>query len=368
MTQRGHLRDELRRLGSSPVPVLDPARAQRLERRVLDAARPRELELVGADSIDARRTSRRRSVVVALAAACVLAIAVIGSLDRAGSSERILFTSGDVEVELPDGSVVAGSDGMRVPDGTILRLGRNGEAAVDGITVSGAGDYLVTPDGLRLLTTSNPSASSSPPTTGPDDPSTIAAGAPAVGAAPGSTEPAPAITVVRPTTTVRVPATTIVRPTTTARDSPTTVVAPPTTSQRVAPPPPASSPEPRPTAPPSPTTSTVPATTPPTTVSEPSSDGPAPLDVTIRSDERRVVFEWRPVAGAAGYVVAALPAVGDGAGSWPPAPGVEITELGAGILQFSVARPADGAWSYRIAAVARDGRTLALSRVFTIES
>jgi hypothetical protein len=103
-------------------------------------------------------------------------------------------------------------------------------------------------------------------------------------------------------------------------------------------------------------------------VSEPSSDGPAPLDVTIRSDDRGVVFAWHAVAGAAGYVVAASPADSDGAGSWPPAPGVEITELDAGTLQFRVARPAHGAWSYRIAAVARDGRTLALSRVFTIES
>ena len=80
------------------------------------------------------------------------------------------------------------------------------------------------------------------------------------------------------------------------------------------------------------------------------------------------MFAWRPVAGAAGYVVAAVPAVGDGESSWPPAPGVEMTELPAGTLQHSVARPTDGAWSYRIAAVARDGRTLALSRVFTIES
>jgi hypothetical protein len=103
-------------------------------------------------------------------------------------------------------------------------------------------------------------------------------------------------------------------------------------------------------------------------VSEPTRDGPTLLDVTIRSDERGAVFGWRPVVGASGYVVAALPAVSDGAGSWPPPPGVEITELNAGTLQFRAARPSDGAWSYRIAAVARDGRTLALSRVITIES
>ena len=81
-----------------------------------------------------------------------------------------------------------------------------------------------------------------------------------------------------------------------------------------------------------------------------------------------MVFAWRAVAGAAGYEVAALPAVVDGEGSWPPAPGVEITELHAGTFQFGVERPTAGAWSYRVAAVARDGHTLALSRVFTIES
>jgi hypothetical protein len=80
------------------------------------------------------------------------------------------------------------------------------------------------------------------------------------------------------------------------------------------------------------------------------------------------VFAWRAVAGAVGYRVAALPAVGDGESSWPPAPGVELTDLPAGTLQHSVTRPTDGPWSYRIAAVARDGGTLALSRVFTIES
>ena len=60
-----------------------------------------------------------------------------------------------------------------------------------------------------------------------------------------------------------------------------------------------------------------------------------------------------------------MPAVADGESSWPPAPGVELTELPPGTLQYSVERPTDGAWSYRIAAVARDGRTLALSRVFS---
>ena len=81
---------------------------------------------------------------------------MIGSLDPTGSSDRILSTSGDVEVVLPDGSVVDGTAGMDVPDGAILRLGRDGEAEVDGITIAGAGDYLVTPDGLTLLTVVEP--------------------------------------------------------------------------------------------------------------------------------------------------------------------------------------------------------------------
>ena len=207
MTKRGRLRDELRRLGSSPVPVLDPARAQRLERRVLARRAARELELVDADSIDTRRTSRRRSVVVALAAACVLAIVVIGIARPGGivGSDPVRCRATSRWCSLM-GRWSHGSAGMSVPDGAILRLGRNGEAEVDGITVSGAGDYLVTRDGLTLLTTSNPSASDSSPTTGPDDPSTAQLGHQWCGAAPGPTEPAPAITVVRPTTTERDPA------------------------------------------------------------------------------------------------------------------------------------------------------------------
>jgi hypothetical protein len=357
MTTRGRLRDELRRLGNTPVPVLGPGRAQQLERRVLSAARPRELELVDAESIETRRPSRRLAAVVTLAAACLLAVVAIGSLGQTREPDRILSTSGEVEVVLPDGSVVDGSAGMVVPDGAILRLGRDGEAAVDGITISGAGDYLVTRDGLTLLTTSNPPASTSAPTTGPHEQSTVAAGAPVGGIAPVSTARDPAPTVVRPTTTERGPAITVTRP---------------TNSQRVAQPPPVASVEPRRTVPPSATTSppppSVPETTPPPSRPAPPSADPAPLDVTIRTDGGRVVLAWRPVAGAGGYVVAALPAVGDGAGSWPPAPGVEITELNAGTFQLSVSRPAEGSWSYRVAAVGRDGRTMALSRVITIES
>jgi hypothetical protein len=90
--------------------------------------------------------------------------------------------------------------------------------------------------------------------------------------------------------------------------------------------------------------------------------------VAIRTDGRRVALAWRAVSGAAGYVVAAGPTVVDGAGSWPPGPGVELTELDVETLQHSVSRPADGSWSYRVAAVDSDGRTLALSRVITIES
>ncbi len=241
MTRRRRLRDDLRRLGNSPVQLLDPARAQRLERRVLSATGPRELELVEAGSSDPPRPNHRRAAVLTLAAACVLGIIVIASLDRSGSSERILSMSGDVDVVFPDGSVVDGTAGMTVPDGVILRLGRDGEAEVDGMTISGAGDYLVTPDGLTLLPASNPPPTD-PPANGPDEEAGAVAEAPV---RPDSTEPDPPTTVLRPTTTDRESATTTaVRPTTTERATATTAVQP-TTSQRVAPPPPVGSLEPR---------------------------------------------------------------------------------------------------------------------------
>jgi hypothetical protein len=366
MTRRGRLRDELRRLANSPVTVLDAARAQRLEHRVLGAARPRELEMVEAEPVDTPRASRRRAAVVAFAAACVLAVVVIASLDRAGSPDRIVSMSGDVDVVLPDGSVVDGTARMEVPDGAILRLGEDGAAEVDGITIAGAGDYLVTADGVTLLT-SEPPAPIPPAATGGDERSSLPAEPPVVVTRPRPTALDSSSTLVRPSTTQRAPATTaVVRPTTTGSETATTGVRP-TTSQRDAPAPPIGSLEPRQTVPSTPT-STAPSTIAPPSRSEPSGSGPAPLDVTIRPGERNVVFAWRAVPGAVGYVVAALPAVADGESSWPPAPGVELTDLPAGTLQHSVARPTDGAWSYRIAAVARDGRTLALSRVFTIES
>lgn len=367
MTNRARLRDELRRLGNAPVPVLDPVRAQQLERRVLSGAvRAPELELVDAGPVETRRTSRRRTAVVALAAACVLAIVVIGSLDRTRSSDRVLFSSGDVEVVLPDGSVVDGSTGMVVPDGAILRLGPRARAEVNGVTVSGAGDYRVTREGLTLLTTSNPPASTSPTETRAGSPSTVTVAAPAVAPAPGATRPDPTTTAARRPATRGDPPTTAVRPTTTVRDTATPVVPPPT-SQRVAPPPVADSLETRPTNPSAPSTTSRPDTTPPPSETATPAGGPAPLDVTVGSDGRRVVIAWRPVVGATGYLVSALPAVTDGASSWPPAPGVEVTELSPGTLQFTVTRSTDGAWSYRVAAV-RNDRTLALSRVITVDS
>ena len=102
MTKRGQPARRTPAAGQQPGPGVGSrarpaARASRVERR----GAPRELELVDAGSVDPQRTSRRRTAVVALAAACVLAIVVIGSLDRAGSSDRILSMSGDVEVVLP---------------------------------------------------------------------------------------------------------------------------------------------------------------------------------------------------------------------------------------------------------------------------
>ena len=269
MIGRRRLRDELRRLSNSPVPVLDPVRAQQLERRVLGAVRPRELELVDSETTIPRPTGRRLAAVATLAAACVLAVVAIASLDGAGSTDRILFTSGDVEVVLPDGSAVDQSSRMVVPDGSIVRLGRNGRAQVDGMTVAGAGDYLVTRDGLTLMAVPDRPRSSSPPTAGRGVSPTSVAEGPAVVSRPRSSEPDPATTVGRPTTTV------LGRTTTTVLSAATTVVRPSSTAQReVPPPPPPDTLEPRQARPESPTTSSAPATIPPPTSSEPSRQGP----------------------------------------------------------------------------------------------
>jgi hypothetical protein len=267
MIGRRRLRDELRRLSNSPVSVLDPMRAQQLERRVLGAARPRELELVDGETRIPPPAGRRLAAVVTLAAACVVAVVVIASLDGAGSTDRILFTSGDVEVVLPDGSVVDESSRMVVPDGSIVRLGRNGRAEFDGMTVAGVGDYLVTRDGLTLMTTSDRPRSTSPPTARRDVSPTSVAEGPAVVSRPRASEPGPATTGGRPTTTVLGPTTT------TVRDAAPTEVRPPSTAQREVPLPP-DTPEPRQALPESPTTSSAPTTIPPQTSSERSSNPP----------------------------------------------------------------------------------------------
>ena len=69
MTRRGRLGDELRRLGNTPVAVFEPMRAQRLKRRVSAGPAPRAR--IGRCRIGRfSRTSRRRSAIVTLVAAC----------------------------------------------------------------------------------------------------------------------------------------------------------------------------------------------------------------------------------------------------------------------------------------------------------
>ncbi len=199
----------------------------------------------------ARRTRRSRRVLGAVAsAACILGIVVVSLAWFGDADSDVVISSADgVSVVLPDGSVVAGAEGLELPDGSLLDV--DGSLVVDG-QAFGPGDYIVGPDGIvSAPNTPGPGLVDSTTTTAPTTTTAVSAGdgAPVSTAVPENTvdepsdpavttrPPAPSSTrppVTRPPATspppTRPPASTVPTRPTTAVSRPTTTLSRPTTT------------------------------------------------------------------------------------------------------------------------------------------
>jgi hypothetical protein len=318
MTTKNDVREGLRQLGGADVPEPRAAFVELLEERLTAiASTPPSVE--NAARAQVFRPRRPRLALAPMLAATILVVAlVVGvALDRNTASAALeLHAPVNVEVILPDGRVVRGVDGMRLPDGARLVIGSSGSVRV-GERLLREGDVAVVVDGRLEVTEPSP-----PVTTDPRDAAT---------------------------TTVPVRA----GPPTNAAEAPQPTEAPDVPAPRPAPTePPATTAAPEPTRPPATTT---------TTRAEPSS-----LDLQLTVLEgRNVKLTWRSIPGATRYAIVRTTSETDAAPAEPVYPAQPPSYL--------VAENATSPWSqpvpagvravrYRVIALDSTGRVIATSR------
>jgi hypothetical protein len=144
------LRDELERLGSRPVPVLDDDRVEALEQRLLDAFGVATSEPEpGADLAAARR--RRRQLLAAGAGAAAAAMATAMVIARDGSTTYEVSAAMDAVAMYPDGARRLVEAGDHVPAGGLIRTGPRGEVTIEETTVGADHVILLDDDSITLL-------------------------------------------------------------------------------------------------------------------------------------------------------------------------------------------------------------------------
>lgn len=143
----------------------------------------------------ARRRARRPGVIsgaAAAAAAVVLAGALTGAYGRGVDDQTLaLAVAVDTVVQLPDGTMVTGEQGLSLPDGAVVRTGPNGHCAAGDIELGPGLEALVDAGHLRLRMVTPVDAVDAPttPTSLARDATAapIGAGAPTTAAAPTDT-------------------------------------------------------------------------------------------------------------------------------------------------------------------------------------
>lgn len=162
---RRDLRDALEAVGRRPTPAPHPDFVASLEARLLGGAGVQPLVDDTTDGATDRdvapvvplhRPARtgRITVLVGSAAAVVAAVVLAGSLSGwfgGGSDATNIELTDAVEttVELPDGTVVRGEEGLLLPDGAVVRTGPEGTAAAGGTEI-GPGEEATVQDGKLL--------------------------------------------------------------------------------------------------------------------------------------------------------------------------------------------------------------------------
>ena len=161
---RRDLRDALEAVGRRPAPAPRPDFVAALEARLLQGADMHDLapeappqddapELAPVVELHSRRRNRV-TVLVGSAAAAVAAIVLAGSLagwfgGGSDASKVELTDAVETTVELPDGSVVEGQEGLELPDGAIVTTGPDGAAAAGGVEI-GPGEQATVQNGQLL--------------------------------------------------------------------------------------------------------------------------------------------------------------------------------------------------------------------------
>jgi hypothetical protein len=135
---RHHVQTLLEDAGARSFPEPSLEFVQGLEARLLvDAPIAAPAALV--TPLQGRSRARFVRPVLVAAAAAVAAVVLAGSLagwygrDQVQQRKLELAASVDTTVVLPDGTELAGTDGLDLPDGTVVRTGPKGHAAVGNV-------------------------------------------------------------------------------------------------------------------------------------------------------------------------------------------------------------------------------------------
>ena len=211
---RPELSQLLEAAGTTPTPPPDPTFVDNLETRLLDGSLLPDGSLTaGRDTRPAGVRSRALRFVAAAAVALVVVVG-IGALAGwfAGDAHDVrLRLASDTTVVLPNGHSVTGRAGLSLEDGTVVRVGPRGHAAIGSVEI-GPGEEAVVADGRVHLRTDH--TRPAPPTDSRTI-TTLAAPVPESTVLPPSTR-GPTPTRAPPSTTSSVPTTTrVVAPTTT---------------------------------------------------------------------------------------------------------------------------------------------------------
>jgi len=177
-TTRRDLRDLLEVAGSREVGAPERGFRVELEHRLLTTNPPGRLIALP----PAPRRTRRPGVMsgaIAAAAAAVLVGALAGVYGQ-GVDDRALnlAVAVDTVVQLPDGTMVAGEQGLSLPDGAVVRTGPNGHCAAGEVELGPGLEALVDAGRLRLRMVAPGGAVALPTTLAPAPPDATSVTAP----------------------------------------------------------------------------------------------------------------------------------------------------------------------------------------------
>jgi len=152
MSARRDVQLLLEEAGARPAPNPSTEFVAGLEARLLANARPAGAAVV--TPMRTRPTGRLRPALVAAAAAAA-AVVLVGSLAGWFGRDEVqrqlaLASAVDTTVVLPDGTEVEGTDGLDLPNGTIVRTGPEGHAAVGNVDLGPSQEAVIRAGRLEI--------------------------------------------------------------------------------------------------------------------------------------------------------------------------------------------------------------------------